>query len=634
MSATEITSKESESLSNSLLSSRILLSKLQGVANADKIQLDQITKDVAEAKGRLSLSEEISRVFEALQNKALERSVGSFQTLLTAILSDVLPDEGNVRLIPEIKNNNTWLDIMLEKAEGELEDILDGNGGAMTNVISAGLRYVALSRTKNRRLMVLDEPDCWIKPGRVPAFINVINEISTATKTQSLIISHHDYSFFEGVTNIVKLKKNKETKQVVGEAVEPFVTNWESDDEPGIRAIELINFRAHTHTFLPLRPGATTLVGDNNLGKSAAVVSALKAVCYGESTESVIKHKKEYAKVILYLENNLRVEWSRHRTKSPAVSYRLLTTDENGAEVVLKEGRPKTRNSVPDWVSEILRIEPVDDMDIQVGSQKSPVFLLDESGYKRSQILSVGKESSHLKTFMKNYESLKATDRETVKYGEASAIKLRFRQSVAEPLESINDSISELVLRSEDIIAKVRETEQLESLISVIESLESRCNLLSEANSIDLPIVPKLEDTDLLLETGKSLSSKIKFEAVDVSVVEFPTVPQLVDTAEIAKVGTLIGELLTKQKGYSAAALILDNLPEAPVLAPTSEMEAVLSELTSKSKAVVDVSAQELAISEELSIAESAVSKLKESLKVCPLCSTPFNAAGGLHTHE
>src|SRR5690606_17040382 len=204
------------------------------------------------------------------------------------ILNDVLPEEGVIRLLTQYKSNATWLDIALEK-NGNLEDVVDGNGGAVTNVISAGLRFAALTRTPNRRLMVLDEPDCWLMENRVSAFARVISQVSAQTQTQTFFITHKNPAYFEGHVNLVQFYADDEGK-VKASALAPVVQEWTDDETPGIRALELIDFRRHEHTLVPCYPGATAYIGPNNLGKSTAIVSSFKAVAYGESNDTMIRH--------------------------------------------------------------------------------------------------------------------------------------------------------------------------------------------------------------------------------------------------------------------------------------------------------------------------------------------------------
>ena len=72
-------------------------------------------------------------------------------------MTEVLPNEsGKIILDLSVKNNKTSLDVLIEK-DGKKESVFIDNGGALTNVISMGLRFIVLSRSANRRFLVFDE---------------------------------------------------------------------------------------------------------------------------------------------------------------------------------------------------------------------------------------------------------------------------------------------------------------------------------------------------------------------------------------------------------------------------------------------------------------------------------------------
>lgn len=578
----------SQGLRKRLHDANIHLARLVGMRTADQNQRRQTADEVATAKGRQDLGEEVSGIFQALQTRAHERSVGGFERLLTAILQDVLPEEGSVRMLPSFKANTTWLDVALEKDSGKLEDILNGNGGAVTNVVCAGLRFAALSRTQNRRLMVLDEPDCWLKPERVPAFIRVIAQVSEQTRTQTFFVTHHDPALFEGDVNLVRFYTDASGK-VHAEAMAPHKNHWTSDDQPGLRSIELVNLRRHEHTIIPCFPGATAFIGDNNLGKSTALVSSFNAMAYGESDDSMIRHDADEMRIVFHLEGGRRLEMSRARKRSPAVLYRQF---EAGNPEPVREGRPPVRNQVPDWVTEILGVKRVDDMDIQVGNQKNPVFLLNESAGKRAQILSVGREASHLKVMMKRYEELRDTDGKTVKAGEARIARLDYRLERMKPLDGVNDNISTLFVEGEELMSSMERREELGRLLERYERIcsERRRLLIEEKAFEGLPEkAPALQDLSALTRLIGAIGTGLE-RAKAPAVPALPVTPVLIELSSMARLASSIEVSARRSQGF-----VVPVLPEAPVLRDTSQILEVgkrLRTLHSQAKALVALPAE------------------------------------------
>ncbi len=597
--------------------------QLEGARKADTSRNEQLLRDVGLAKGRNGLGEEISRIFDALQKRSHERSVGAFERLLSAILNDVLPDEGLVRLIPQFKSNTTWLDIALEK-NGALEDVVDGNGGAVTNVVCAGLRFAALSRTDNRRLMILDEPDCWLKPERVPAFVRVVSQVAAQTGTQTFFITHHDPSLFEGNVNLVRFTADENGK-VHAQALNPLVAQWEDDAQPGVRAIELVNLRRHEHTFIPCFPGATAFIGDNNLGKSTAVVTSFKALAYGESDDTLIRHGCDEARITFYLENNRRIEWSRSRKRSPAVLYQLWNGDTMEAE-----GRPKSRNQAPEWVTDVLGVARVDDLDIQVGNQKSPVFLLNDSAPRRAQILSVGRESGHLKTLMKKYDEVKTSDREIVKQGELDLARLKVRLGYLAKIVGVPQQLEDLATQSESLLSHLEQRERLEKALAKIEASQQALTRLEAEGKVllALPEMPVLVE-----ETGVAKAAdRIERLSRVMRVPELPVLPAAPELQELASVLTLGQRLSQSQKVLKVCAAIPAEVPAMPELAEMDKLAASTQRLFTQGQGVRTAEQELVKVNTEHEAVHRELEKLKEELGgECPLCGAAFPEEGVEH---
>ena len=603
------------------------LAQLSGRQAAEQQQKEELTNSVAMAKGRLALAPEISSVFEGLQTLAHERSVGSLEALLTAVLQDVLPDEGKIRLIPSYKANTTHLDILLEKG-GHLEDLVDGNGGAVTNVVCAGLRFAALSRTGNRPLMVLDEPDCWLKPERVPAFVQTISQVSLQGGFQTFFITHHNPALFEGKFNLVRFFATEDG--VSAKTLSPVVSNWESEDQPGLRTIELFNVRRHVHTVVPCFPGATAYIGDNNLGKSTALMAALKVVAYGESDDSIIRHGCDEARIILHLENGNRIEWSRSTKRSPTVMYRHFKGNQ-----LIAEGGQKTRNQAPEWVQAVLGIGRVDDLDIQVGNQKTPVFLLNDSAPRRAQILSVGRESGYLPQLMRAYEARKAADRELVKTGEQTVARLRLREAFYGDLPRLQSKLQSLSEHAEKALAIIEKQQRLAALVQLLSSKSARSAALEKVVELQIEMpseAPRLVNTDLLKSQGIRLARLLKLQAVTVPQIP-PTAPVLADVKKMRELGVRWSKSTAKAKALASLDLLLCEFPDqAPVIPDTQRLQTVQSSLSNKHRAARAVAEETTKAESELSQATAALERLHAELGgVCPLCEGPLKEP---HVHQ
>lgn len=653
---------------------RLKHQRLLGVHEAAVRKQKETTEQVALAKGRKELDGEIMAVFQEMQHRAHMRSVGVFENLLSAIVQDMFPGKGRVAMDLGTERGSAALDIFIKCGEIR-EDILEGNGGALNNVVILGLRFSSLLRTENRRFMALDEPDCWIKPDRIENFVKVISDVTQQSGAQTLIISHHDQSYFEGKANIIRLySDNGTTKSTV---LEPRVSEWADDATPGIRYIRAIGVRAHEDTTIHVGPGMNAIIGDNDLGKSTLVTTTMRAVAYGESDESILRHvpdpdnineetgepARRYvdeAKIIIGLENQKRVEWTRKLKGSPVVMYRLYQGDE-----LLNEGRPAKKGAVPEWVSEALGIKKVEGLDIQLGNQKSPIFLLDETPSVRAQLLSVGKESGHLNSMQDAYRLMKSDDQATIRTGEAELTRLKWMLPTTERLVPMAATFSILNALAKELDNATKHEKMLVRLIASIEESKRKADLcaLKRDLLLKLPEVPVLHDNARLASiAGKikahqaraaltlpalevavpamhdnarllSLTAKIESSSKKAAVT-LPelkvVVPELTDNRRLLEVGRKLAELKAKSERVV-------SLPELKVAAPelprTDMLLRQLQQMERLATLQKQLEEQEKLAAAELAEESARYDALKEELGECPLCGGALPEGGLAHAH-
>lgn len=520
---------------------RMKHARLMGVRESMLRRKAELTLRVAEAKGRIDLKDEITEVFEALQEKAHRRSIGPYEDLLSACVRDVFPEKGGedgilngiVKLQLGQHLGLPALDLHINN-NGFAEDILTANGGSINNVVVAGLRVSALAQTDNRRLLVLDEPDIWIKPERVPNFVKMLSEVAEKSQTQMLMISHHVSEYFEGHASIIKLyTENGQTKSTV---LEPRMADWENDHAPGVRYMQLINVRAHRDTTIPFMPGLNSFIGDNDLGKSTALISGFRAVAYNDADDTLFSHDRSEskdeiteAKIIIGVEDNQRIEYTRYLKKSPKVMYRIYKGDE-----LVFEGRPPQRGQVPEKVEALLGIKRVDGLDIQLRSQKSPIFLLDEAPSVRAKLLSVGRESGHFVAVTEAYRKLKASDSKTVSDGEDELTRIDAKLPILERLVPMQALLAIHTKLVEAIVNAEQQEKALVRSIKVISESKQASDVLGKKRDVlaRLPALPEIENTQRLLELITKLEQSVGRASLELQPLTL-TVPELDDLAPL-----------------------------------------------------------------------------------------------------
>jgi hypothetical protein len=708
-----------ERLSRRYTALQMRFAALQGRAAELQATKTRLTREISLAKARIELAPEVTEAFNYLQEQAHMHAVGDFEDLLSAFVDDVVPDAGRIHLELSQERGAPALDIQLDNA-GDKESILYGNGGSITNVVVTGLGYSALSRTRNRQLMLLDEPDCWLEAANVPNFVKVIGEVANPRTdadgvyvpgVQTLMISHNketltvdgahiqtlrierdlnDFALRHGV-DVVEVGEKSECAYVVwvsrngrgkdtievryrspGEGDDernaltkgfPYIESiegaraWVSPDEVGIRWVEVTNLRSHVRTRLNLSSGLNVQTGVNNGGKSNLYFTSLRAMAYGETDDTMIRHGADSATVRLGLENGVVLEMVRSRKGSPKVLYRRFDSQADFlAGKHAHEGRQETRGGVPSFISDVLKIDRVDGLDLQLRSQKEPVFLLNETPARRAQLLSVGRESGLLQAIIERHRLKNRRDKDQLKRDEIELAQVNRTLTAMEPLslvaglanimdgmlveaQAADSEIQDaraLVARLEPLEGRVKLLHAVgdelsaapiapvlvltQSLADVVARVE-RTHLLAKLPDMPLrPVAPTLADTVSLQRLEAAILRGQQATALLAAIPPAPVAPELSDTARLHRL------LATFTVGQQAEVLatLMPTAPAAPHTTDTSDLRRGGVALSKRQEEVGTLEKDVVTVVADATAADEALHALRHEIGVCPTCNQAF----------
>lgn len=159
----------------------------------------ELEQRLEKVKAYLGLADAIEDALDKLSQKLFGELVGAIEQKLTEALREVLEQPLALKIEREWKRGGVTMSMHIER-DGKAEDVMRGQGGSVANVLSVGLRLLALvtlDQKKHRRFLVLDEQDCWLRPDLVPRLVKIIHEAARAFGFQVLLISHHDVHLFE-----------------------------------------------------------------------------------------------------------------------------------------------------------------------------------------------------------------------------------------------------------------------------------------------------------------------------------------------------------------------------------------------------------------------------------------------------
>lgn len=636
------------SLRDELGSVRRRLAVIEGERRSLESRRDVLVREVGLAKGRLAQKSKVDAFLEELQAEAHLKRVGDFEKLLTALVAEVLPGEYPIGLNLEIDRGQPSLDIVSRRGADLSEDIYDDQGGALTNVVSMGLRMIAAVRSRTRRFLVLDESDCWIKTDRVPSFYKVLKEAAGKVGVQCLAISHHDVSNFEEGISVSRLSGDKD----VGVMIEnpPRRHRW-ADEEDGIRFIRLRNFQTFVDETIHLAPGVNALTGRNNLGKSA-IVRALRAVFNGESRDALIRHGERSCTVEIGFSEGVTLHWNRQARRNPINVWKLLGSDGaviNDDGMVYESGG----RTPPEWVSEIFGIGPVEGLDVHINKQKSPVFLLDKPGSTRAAVLSVGQESGHIRSMIALHRERCARDATKVKDGEREMGVITSRLEALDRVEVVKSRLDEATNILDGIERRSEQTKHVEAAVLRIEEASARSATLQDRLAVlaSLPDRTVIESISAQIDVTSRMSAIMETiqsatrsaensRRLDQVLSGLPEeMPSIIRSDDVIQAGRLIRQAQADIVLVGKRKAILSRLPDAmPDLADCTAIEKAVALIEQRKSAAADVIDEGVELARQTNECEAELASLTEDMgHACPVCgggiADPHVLLGDHHHH-
>ncbi|MGE4290786.1 MAG: hypothetical protein AB7E32_01125 [Desulfovibrio sp.] len=180
--------------------------RLSGLAQSRHEEFVRAQRELCEVGSFLALAPQAAKTLEELSAALFGEVLDEIEANLTHAIREVLGQERTVTSERSNKNNKLQVhfSIYSNGDEERQEDILTGQGGSVANILSVGLRLIALSQLDphhHQPFLVLDEQDCWLKPELVPRFMKLIARIAERLDLRLLVISHHPVDKFATCAN-------------------------------------------------------------------------------------------------------------------------------------------------------------------------------------------------------------------------------------------------------------------------------------------------------------------------------------------------------------------------------------------------------------------------------------------------
>lgn len=342
-----------------------------------------------------------------------------------------------------------------------------------------------------------------------------------------------------------------------------------------IRRIELVNFMSHARTVIEPADGLTVLVGPNNCGKSA-VVAALQILCHNETSTYVMRHGERECSVTVETAEGRVVQWRRR--KSPAYFV-------DGTELSRLD-----RSEVPAEVVRALQLRKVSsdgtrEFDVHFGEQKSPVFLLDQSGSHAAQFFASSSDAASLVEMQKRHQQRMGDARKERIRLDAEAERLARDLAVLREADPIGVAIQEADARHESLERCSAKIVQLTDDLHLLDDASSRLEERdAEAAALTLveppPILEPAEPLSRLVgQLTQTGAERVRQAALADALVQVLPAPALVDELPLSR---LLGDLSVAARTndrLGAECDMVQPLMLPPHLADAGSLEALTREM-------------------------------------------------------
>ncbi|SMC21889.1 exonuclease SbcC [Desulfacinum hydrothermale DSM 13146] len=341
-----------------------------------------------------------------------------------------------------------------------------------------------------------------------------------------------------------------------------------------IRRIVIENFMAHERTELELHRGVNVITGPNNTGKSA-VVEALRCVAENPPSREVIRHGASCAVVRLELDDGRYVQWER---KANSAIYKIGAAD-GGEETYAKFGR-----TVPKDVQAMLRIQSLETeagaIDIHIGNQKTPIFLLDQSGSQAAAFFAASTEAEYLLQMQQELKTRTGVAQRQVKRLEADLARTEKELERFRDLPRLNGLLEE----AQDLYGEIQRLERaipaLESFLRTLEECVTQRKLfLKRHDELGMlqapPDLNKVEPLRLLVQAvEKRVQLKTRLHKGRDVLRDLPAPPPLKDTAALRHMVASLFRTRGLIGIHREQAKVLEGIGEPPVLRKTPGLES------------------------------------------------------------
>lgn len=397
-----------------------------------------------------------------------------------------------------------------------------------------------------------------------------------------------------------------------------------------ISKIVLKDFLAHKQTELELGPGVTALTGPNNSGKSA-IVEGLRCVAANPVPKSYIRHGAKSARVEVWLDDGTRIAWIR---KKSSAGYELFRPGCEEPEEYYKFGRNPPQDILEALKLNLVELETGGEVDVHIGNQRSPIFLIDEPPSTAAAFFAASTESAHLLA-MQNLLKRKTLDAKR----EAASTTTRMND-IEQRLDRL-EALPKLALLAQDAAEKEKGLESLRHAIPALKAcIEKQQNLgaaLEGASSVHknlcpLETPPAIFDAarlDRLLQQVRAADrGREKAKARLKRLEGLKPLPELFPAKALSSCIQRRNNLESKLKFFKKQKSRLSDLQETPTINDLTDLKAAVRSIKRAKRGVAEQERLLDRVRMEMDEFQERYRARLKDIGSCPLCGAELDADG------
>jgi len=494
--------------------------KYRGVFDTLRDQYADCIITIEDASAYLDHKDEVASALKALHSKSVEETRTLYEDILTGLLKDIFPDDPEnerVHLDLSVKRGQAALNVEVSNRKGFRRNVQLDKGASVRSILSIGLRFIALSRSNRRRLVVLDEADKEINPIYLPRFAKMVAQLASKIGMQVIYVSHKDHKSFEGYARIIRLSRKETgvTADIISDDASTEIEGWEGEknigtlmEGSGLTDIRLLDVKQHANTFIELSPLVNVISGANDVGKST-VLQAIDCVSRNKGREGLIRDEKDKLRIELGIEGGQRIVYQHKRRGSKKTKYQFFDY-RNEKTLESHDG-----TSCPEWVHSYLGMELHRGFDLHIGLDNANSFMFEAgfSEHKRAEILSLNRISGDSQAMIEEHNRRVESHKKDMRTAQKTSAKLKLRLRELGMVTAVEESLEELEVLEQEVRESISREKRLNDLIAQWEKTEKKLAVLSKAENLEPLPEGTLDNVDRIIRAEKIINQWEKVEA-------------------------------------------------------------------------------------------------------------------------